>query len=411
MLRQFLAMVAAFSMMPLWTKKKIGFGPMLLLTGVILSLIAGLPPLTIANNLIRVFTTPSTLKTIIVVVIVGMLGALMKKYEILDKVVESLRGLISSSKAIITVLPAVIGMLSMPGGAALSIPFVNKIGEEMDMPPETRAVVNLSFRHIAMFLLPTGTALVLVGTILPDLNIYSLIALNLGFVVLMQTTSYFLYVRKCKDVKSERSGNKGKSLANLFLYLSPIYMAVVFNGVFGIEMYLSVMISLLIIFLLWGRDDVKTYVKTAWKGISPSTFWMLVGVYFVQNTVKSLDQVMYGVTVLFNSASGFSILLVIAAASVLFGLTTGLSMVPLGIILPLISSLPLSGNAKLCYCSFIFIWSFLGYFFSPLHMCQLLTVKYVGCSNDAVYRQYMKLIPCLALYSFLLFYLYSFILR
>lgn len=138
---------------------------------------------------------------------------------------------------------------------------------------------------------------------------------------------------------------------------------------------------------------------------------MLVGVYFVQNTVKSLDQVMYGVTLLFNSVSGFSILLVIAAASVLFGLTTGLSMVPLGIILPLLGSLPLGDYARLCYTCFIFIWSFLGYFFSPLHMCQLLTVKHVGCSNGAVYRQYIKLIPCLAAYSFLLFYLYSFLLR
>lgn len=411
MLRQFLAMLVAFSLMPLWTKKKLGFGPMLLLTGVILSLIAGLSPLTAVQNLVKVFTTASTLKTIIIVVIVGMLGALMKQYEILDKVVESLRGLISSSKVIITVLPAVIGMLSMPGGAALSIPFVSKIGEEMDMPPETRAVINLSFRHIAMFILPTSTALVLVGTILPDLNLYSLIPLNLGFVILMQITSYVLYVKNCKDVKSEPSANKGKSLANLLLYLSPIYMAVVFNGVFGIEMYISVMLSLLIILVLWGRNDIKTYIKTARKGINPGTFWMLVGVYYVQNTVKSLDQVMYGVTLLFNSVSGFSVLLVIAAAAVLFGLTTGLSMVPLGIILPLIGSLPLSENMKLCYCCFIFIWSFLGYFFSPLHMCQLLTVKHVGCSNGAVYRQYIKLIPCLAAYSFLLFYLYSFLLR
>lgn len=410
MIRQFLAMVVAFSLMPLWTKKKLGFGPMLLLTGVLLSLLAGLNPMDIANNFIKVFTTASTLKTIIVVVVVGMLGALMKHYGILDKVVESLRGLIRSSKAIITVLPAVIGMLSMPGGAALSIPFVDKIGEEMEMEPQTRAVVNLSFRHIAMFLLPTSTALVLVSTILPDINIYGLIALNLGFVVLMQSTSFFLFVRPCKDVKNEIHGGRGKAFANLLLYLSPIYMAVVFNGVFGIEMYLSVMLSLLIILLLWGRSDVKTYGKVAYKGISSSTFWMLVGVYFVQNTVKSLDQVMNGVSTLFNQASGFSILLVIAAAAVLFGLTTGLSMVPLGIILPLLTNLPLSPNQQLIYCSFIFVWSFLGYFFSPLHMCQLLTIKHVGCSTGQVYKQYAKLIPCLAVYSFLLFYIYSFIL-
>ena len=134
MLRQFLAIAVAFSLMPFWSKKKLGFGPMLLLTGLILSLIAGLAPMSILNNFVGVFTTPATLKTIIVVLIVGMLGGLMKHYGILDKVVESLKQLISSQKTIITVLPAVIGMLSVPGGAALSIPFVDKIGEDMKMP-------------------------------------------------------------------------------------------------------------------------------------------------------------------------------------------------------------------------------------------------------------------------------------
>lgn len=409
MLRQFLGIAIAFALMPFWTKKKLGFGPMLTLTALILSVIAGLSPMAIAENFIGIFTTPATMKTIVVVVVVGMLGALMKRYGILDKIVDELKALISSQKAIITILPAVIGMLSVPGGASLSIPFVDKIGEDMKMSGEVRSVINLSFRHIAMFLLPTSTSIIMVTTVFPDVSIYGLIAMNLGFVVLMQCTSYFLYVHKYPDVKNVTSRNKGKALGKLLVYLSPIYMAVVFNGVFGIEMYISVMLSLVIILLLWGRKDVKDYAKTAYKGISISTFTMLVGVYFVQNTVKSLDEVMGGVATLFNNASGFSVLLVIAAAAVVFGLSTGLSMVPLGIILPLINNLPLSSNAKLVYCFFIFVWSFLGYYFSPLHMCHLLTVKHVGCGNGRVYKEYSKLIPCLAVYSFALFYLYTFL--
>ena len=309
MLRQFLAIAVAFALMPFWSKKKLGFGPMLLLTGLILSLIAGLAPMSILSNFVGVFTTPATLKTIIVVLIVGMLGGLMKHYGILNKVVDSLKQLINSQKTIITVLPAVIGMLSVPGGAALSIPFVDKIGEDMKMPPEVRSVVNLSFRHIAMFLLPTSTTVIMVTTILPDVNLYGLIGMNLGFVILMQATSYFLYVHKYKDVKTKSSGNKLKAFGSLLVYLSPIYMPVVFNGIFGIEMYIAVALSLVIILLLWGLKDVKTYAKTAYKGISTSTLTMLVGVYFVQNTVKSLDAVMDGVATLFNSASGFFFLL------------------------------------------------------------------------------------------------------
>ena len=179
MVRQFLAIAIAFSLMPFWTKKKLGFGPMLIITGVILSLIGGVAPMAMVNNFIGVFTTPSTLKTIIIVVIVGMLGSLMKHYGILDKIVETLKQLISSSKAIITILPAVIGLLSVPGGASLSIPFVDKIGDDMGMTGEVRSVINLSFRHIAMFLLPTSTSIIMVTTVIPDVNLYGLIAMNL----------------------------------------------------------------------------------------------------------------------------------------------------------------------------------------------------------------------------------------
>ncbi len=108
MIRQFLVMDIAFALMPVWSKKKLGFDPMLL-TGLILSLIAGLVPLTMAGNFLAIFTTPSTVKTIIILLI-GMLGTLMKHYDILTQVVDSLKQLISSQKAIITVLSAIIGM-------------------------------------------------------------------------------------------------------------------------------------------------------------------------------------------------------------------------------------------------------------------------------------------------------------
>ncbi len=87
---------------------------------------------------------------------------------------------------------------------------------------------------------------------------------------------------------------------------------------------------------------------------------MLIGVYFIQNLIQNLDQVMNGVVWLFQNSSGFGIMLVISAASLLFGLTTGLSLVPIGIILPLVATLPMDPTLKLLYTFFVFIWSFYG---------------------------------------------------
>lgn len=174
-------------------------------------------------------------------------------------------------------------------------------------------------------------------------------------------------------------------------------------------MYLSVALCILLMFFLCWKEK-KTFLRNLWKGISFSTLFMLIGVYFIQNLIQNLDQVMSGVVWLFQNSSGFGILLVISAASLLFGLTTGLSLVPIGIILPLVATLPMDPTLKLLYTFFVFIWSFMGYYYSPLHLCQLLTIKYMGCAAWPVYKEHLKIIPWLFVSSYLLFYLYQWIL-
>ncbi len=415
-MRQFLAIFIAFLTMPLWRKKKLGFGPTLLLTGCILSLVAGLDVSQTVHSFTAVFTTPNTVYTIMAVILVGVLGNLLKQYKILDQIVSDLKVVIHSKKAIIMMLPAVMGLLSVPGGAHLSAPFVDSVGEELGMPPQKRAAVNLSFRHMSMFLLPFHSNMIFVTTVMPEINLYHLIALNAGFVILMQLGAYFFYLRNTKNSQVALQGDRTKALGRLILYLSPVYMVMVFNAILNrifapvsIPMCASVFLCVVLTFFLIGKDK-KDFLQHSWKGISFSTLGMLIGVYFVQNLVKNLDQVIGAINTAFVTSSGFTILLIVAATAVLFGLTTGLSLVPMGIILPLVATLPLSYEMRLLYTFFVFAWSFLGYYYSPLHLCQLLTVKYMNVTSGEMYREHAKMVPYLMTVSFVLFYLYQFLL-
>ena len=413
-MRQFIAIFAAFLLMPLLikgipllTKKKPGFGPVLLITGVCLALIAGLPVATAAESFASIFTTMKTVQIIVAIILVGVLGNLLKQYGFLDKIVAALETLIPSKKAILMVLPAVMGILTVPGGAYLSAPFVDKIGDDLELSAPRKVVVNLSFRHVALFIMPFTTNMLFIPTVVPEINIYHLIALNVGFILCMHTAAYFIYLHRAKSVRVQTGGSKKKAVLDLLLYLSPIYLVVFFNGLFHLPMYLSVALCILwMLFLCW--KEKKTFFRNLWKGIS--TLFMLIGVYFIQNLIQNLDQVMNGVVWLFQNSSGFGIMLVISAASLLFGLTTGLSLVPIGIILPLVATLPMDPTLKLLYTFFVFIWSFMGYYYSPLHLCQLLTVKYMGCATWPVYKEHLKIIPWLFVSSYLLFYLYQWIL-
>ena len=120
-MRQFIAIFAAFLLMPvlikgipLVTKKKPGFGPVLLITGVCLALIAGLPADTALRSFTSIFTTAKTVQIIVAIILVGVLGNLLKQYGFLDKIVAALETLIPSKKAILMVLPAVAAVLILP---------------------------------------------------------------------------------------------------------------------------------------------------------------------------------------------------------------------------------------------------------------------------------------------------------
>ncbi len=403
---QAIGIAAAFVCMPFLTRiKKIGFGGALVITGLLMSLFARIELPDVWDSFQKVFTTTSVQSTMLAVIMIGMLGTILNQFGILQKIVTSLEVLIHNPKIIMMLLPAILGMLPVPGGAILSAPFVNNIGEKLNIPPNRRSVINLTFRHVAMYVVPFGSAMLLIDSIMPDIGIYRLIALNIPLVILYVGSAYFFHLRNVTYEPVENKASVSQALKDLILYSSPIYSIVLINLIFGLPMWISVLISVGFTFFL--VPEKNTYLTAAIKGINLHTLFMLVGVYFVQNLIKGQASVMDLFSNLFLSVSGFSVLLVIMLIATVLGLSTGLNMVSLGILLPLVQSLPISVNQKLLYVFFIYIWSFIGYYYSPLHLCQILSNSYVGCGVGMVTKENIKLMPILAIASFGLFYIYG----
>lgn len=306
-------------------------------------------------------------------------------------------------------MPAIMGLLPVPGGAFLSAPFVDSIGNDLKMGGTTKSVVNLYFRHCALFLLPYNTTMLAIASTLPEINVYHVIALNLAFVAVMELGAYFMYVRPCVTARNENLSGRGQAVKEVLMYLSPIYMALVFNTVFGLQMYQAIFLCILLTFLLIGKDKSQ-FLKHAVGGLSVSTLVMLVGVYFMQNVIKSLDIVMAGVGGVLSGSSMLTFMLIVPVVGLVFGLATGLSLVPMGMLLPFVAGMGLSPLAQAVYAFYILVWSFLGYYFSPFHLCQLLTIKYMGCDSGPVYKKHAKMMPILAVTAVLLFSLYNMIL-
>ena len=108
--------------------------------------------------------------------------------------------------------------------------------------------------------------------------------------------------------------------------------------------------------------------------------------------MSALQELVYE---LLTHGSELMFMLVIALAALLFGLASGLMYTSLGILVPIIASVSGSGGALIANLFYVFCCSYIGYVFSPLHMCQILSDQECGCTISERYRTYIPMIVLL----------------
>lgn len=392
-MRQIFAVIIGFAFIPIFTKRKLPIAYSIIGSAFIMILVSGLG----LNSILEIFSStlldPNKIAQYLTVVEIGALGVLLKKYGFIELIIDKLNKVVSNKKLQLMFVPALIGLLTVPGGAIISAPFIDRIGEDLNVEKSKRAVINLVYRHISMHIMPYANGLLLVALLLPQVNVYNVIGLNFIFVFLYVTIGYFTYI---KDIKYEKTeivkGNKGDNILQLAIYTSPIYFAVILNIVFKVPFFIGVLGNILLVYLLRPR---KSIIKDFIKGINLNVFLTIMGVYLIQGTIgnfpefnKMLESLLSNPNTLIASMIGIS---------AIFGLATGFQPAALGVIIPVIGSMAISLSRMTVLAHIAFVWSFVGYFFSPLHLCQLFTVEYMKVKNFQVYKTYLRFIVLLVI--------------
>lgn len=409
-MQQLFAVALAVLCIPVLLKFKIPIGPTLLILGVVAGAAGGLAPGVIAQAFANVFLEESSRSSVLIVIEIGMLSVLMSHYGLLKRAEEALRKLIPSPRLIIMLMPAMVGALQAPGGAALSAPFVNRLGTEMGLTKGQRANVNVVCRHVLMMLVPFSANMIIVKSVAPGVDIFKLAMLNLGFVALMQVTGYFVLLRKSRPMEREEVTGREwlGALGEFALTLSPIYMVIVLNMAFSLPYTVALVFSGLLVFLLSDKKDFLGWLGRSFnKGLAV----MIVSVYFFQNIVGDMEGLLALFGALISGHSSLVFMVMVALVGLVFGLATGLMYLPLGVLIPIVMNAPHSGEmAQLIDLFYVFCWCFLGYFFSPIHLCQLLSDKEVGCTVGERYRTYLPMMLIVPVIPVALYLAYTFLL-
>lgn len=406
-MNQLVSVIISFLSIPVLIKLKIKLSYTLLISAGILGIISRLGFETLGQVVLSISINPSSRATVLTVIMVSILGGLMSHYKILDRIVETLLLIIGNKKNILMVIPGMIGVLIIPGGALLSAPFINNIGEEMNLPPSRRAAINLVFRHIAMFILPYSTSLLIVSASIPNINIFRLILLNLFFVISLIIVGYFFFL---KDIPSDRPSSRktiGENLLKLLIYTSPIYASVIINFITGLPFYITLIASVFIVYFL---SDKKDFLKVFIKSINWNTVLTVIAVLIMKETILHMEDLLKIFNNMLNASNSMlSTIIVFWISSFFFGYITGNQTAALAIILPMISQLYITNNMLYIYTYFAFGSSFMGYFFSPIHLCQAFTLEHMGATTGELYKEYRFYIPTLLLILFISAFVFNFI--
>lgn len=413
-------LVVAMALVITMSNRKINLGIALVTGALVLGLLAGRPPVLLSRIALGALASPLAVELALIIVMITILGHVMKELLVLERMVAGFEGVLRSSKLTILIIPAIMGSFAVTGGALLSCPVVDALGEKLSLGNDRRAAINLIYRHIfGMFLFPF-TASFLMATRLADLSPGTFILMFLPVAVFMLAMGYVLFLREAKEPQKApfRWMAYGQSVRELLLYASPIYISLVLALVFGIPFYGALAVGVLLAMGLFKGLVEKSPAyrasggkprsfadlgKLALKGIRPGMVLAVLGILVFKGVIEEIHEIPAVLQVLMDR--GIPIEVVIVVFGWLMAFASSSTQGTIALLYPLI--LPLAGTESLkqAYVLLIYMSGFLGYYISPLHMCQVLTLQYFDVKTKALYRNYRIILPGAALFTLILYFI------
>ena len=315
----------------------------------------------------------------------------------MQRLVDSLQTLARDPRLVLAIIPALIGLLPMPGGAMMSAPMVAELGTQLGLTAERKTYLNYWFRHVWEYIFPLYPALILLSGIvsIPLSRVaiaqapLTVAAIGAGVLVGLRG------IGRQGEAQSElRPPLRKESLRQLGLSIWPIVVVIVLGLGLQLELALSLIVALVLMTLIHGIR-LRTVALVLVKSLSPRRALLVVSI-MIFNQIVSASGAAASASATF-ATWGISPVVTCSAVPLAVGLLTGLSLPMVGItfplLLPLISgSEPYVGLVALAYSA-----GFIGVLLSPVHLCLALTREYFNAAWTPLYRLLAPSVAMLAL--------------
>jgi integral membrane protein (TIGR00529 family) len=371
-----LKLLVVFVAIVIALNKRADVGATLLAGAVALGLLMGRPPQALALDVWSALTSFETIRLIVVVLLILTLTGALKAARLMESMVRALLELISDARVVIGVVPALTGLLPMPGGAMFSAPMVEEISHHFSVNANQKTFANYWFRHVWEYVMPLYPGLILCAALLSiPVSAFmrnqwplTLAAIVFGGIV--------IWAHFPKDSISVARTDRRKSLLVLLRSIWPVLLVVVATMAFDVDLLITLPLTLLLLSIV-ARFSWAQMLSVLRRGLDWHIALVLLGAMVFKQVMGSTGIVEQVSDTL--GLAGVPPVALIAVIPFIVGLATGVTTAAFSISVPVVLPfLMVGGSLHLPYVVLMYAGGMTGLMLSPVHLCMILTRAYFG---------------------------------
>ena len=365
---------------------KVALSITLLGSAVVLGILFNLPISKICGAFLKGALDPETLLLIASLILILFFSAIMKETGNMSRSITNLQNVFRDARATVAIIPAIIGLLPVVGGAMLSAPLVSQASDDLKLSPERRTFINYWFRHIWEYILPTYPGIILASTIV-GIPVAKVSLMNLPLTLASLIAGIFLGFRGVQSFSPAGTPLTFLQIAkDLLLFIGnllPFIGVLVLTLSFKIHLAYSMALATIGTILFYRLS--LPLIRQLWKS---SFSWEIVFLIF---GVMIFKEILMASGAMNSVAREFSQMgmppqILIIVLPFIMGIITGYSNAAVGLSFPILLPLFLAGEQSLIYLTLAYASGFCAILLSPMHVCLVMTREYYHADMNKVYR-------------------------
>jgi integral membrane protein (TIGR00529 family) len=399
-----IGVIIAFIIIILLIRKKINFGISLILGSIIVGIfsLGEINPIEIPKAFIEAsfysyktnqFIT-NTIEFALLMTLIFMLAKCMQETGAIKKLIDSLRSIFTKGGTL-GIIPAVYGLMPVPGGAMFSAPTIDEEGDKFKLDQNQKNFLNVWFRHIWFPIYPISSAMILITSMkFANFNISLIILANIPAFFASIFVGLFFLKRFIKNAPEQKITSQ-KHYSGLLFLLPPIFPLFIYGilQIFGIPQIRSFLIgiSLSIILVFYLTEGTKEdYIRILKKSITYNLALAIFGIMIFREIFETSQANIVLKDIIIEA--NIPIISMVIIIPLILGVLTGYNLGAVALSYPILAPffpVDISYVTLVGFTSLIFISSLVGYIISPIHLCNVVSSDYLKTDTTRMYKIYI----------------------